>query len=216
MMTFKKLALHCVLAGLLVGALSACAPLLIGGAMMTSAVAVDRRTAGTQLEDENIERRAMSRVNSNVGDRGHVNVTSYNRKVLITGEVPTEQDKALLEQLISRVDNVAKVENELAVMGKSSLTQRSTDVLVTSRVKANFIDAKDVFSGAIKIVTERGVVYLLGRVTHREADRATDIARNTPGVLKVVRLFEIISEEDLQRLSEDTKPANTSGVASSK
>jgi osmotically-inducible protein OsmY len=216
MMTFKKLGLQCLAAGLLVGALSACAPMLLGGAMMTSMVAVDRRTAGMQLEDENIERRAMTRVDANVGDRGHVNVTSYNRKVLITGEVPTEQDKALLAQLISRLDNVAKVENELAVMGKSTLTQRSTDVLVTSRVKANFIDAKDVFSGAMKIVTERGVVYLFGRVTHREADRATDITRNTAGVLKVVRMFEIISEEDLQRLSEDNKPAHATGSSSPK
>lgn len=216
MMTFKKLGMQCLAAGLLVGALSACAPLLLGGAVMTSVVAVDRRTAGMQLEDENIERRAMTRVDANVGERGHVNVTSYNRKVLVTGEVPTEQDKALIEQLIARVDNVAKVENELAIQGKSTLSQRSTDVLITSRVKANFIDAKDVFSGAMKIVTERGVVYLFGRVTHREADRATDIARNTTGVIKVVRLFEIISEEELQRLSEENKPAHTSGTSTSK
>ena len=214
MITVKKLSFQILFAGLLLGSLSACAPLLLGGAVMTSVVAVDRRTAGSQLEDENIERRAMIRVDANVGERGHVNVTSYNRKVLITGEVPTEQDKALVEQLVSRVDNVAKVENELAVMGKSSLSQRSTDVLVTSRVKANFIDAKDVFSGAIKIVTERGVVYLFGRVTHREADRATDIARNTAGVLKVVRLFEIISEEELQQLNEQAKPSKPATASS--
>jgi osmotically-inducible protein OsmY len=201
----KKISCQVLVVSLLAGALSACAPMLLGGAVMTSVVAVDRRTAGMQLEDENIEMRAMSRVNANLGDRAHVNVTSYNRKVLITGEVPTEQDKALIVQLVSRVNNVAKVEDELAVMPKSTLSQRSSDVLVTSRIKANFIDAKDIFSGAIKIVTERGVVYLFGRVTHREADRATDIARNTTGVLKVVRLFEIITEEELQQLNEEAK-----------
>jgi osmotically-inducible protein OsmY len=173
---------------------------MMGGAVMTSFVSVDRRTAGSQLEDEGIEIRSTSRIESNVGERVHVNVTSYNRQVLLTGEVPNEQDKQLVEQIVSRVDNVRNIVNELTVLGHSTLTQRSSDALVTGRVKANLIDAHDLYSGAFKIVTERGTTYLMGRVTLREADRATDIARNTTGVQKVVRLFEIITEEELQRL----------------
>lgn len=203
----RQLWLNAVLAATLAAGLSACAPLMIGGAMMTSFVAVDRRTAGAQLEDEGIEIRAASRIDSNVGERAHVNVTSYNRQVLLTGEVPSEQDKQLVEQVVSRVDNVRAIVNELAVLGHATLAQRSSDVLVTGRVKSNLIDAKDLYSGAFKVVTERGTTYLMGRVTEREADRATDIVRNTTGVQKVVRLFEMISEEELLRLMPQPAPA---------
>jgi osmotically-inducible protein OsmY len=177
--------------------LSACAPVIVGGAVVTGMSASDRRTTGAQIEDERIETRGAARLREHVGERVHINITSYNRQVLLTGEVPNEQDRQLAEQLISRIENVRSIINELAVMGHSTLTQRSSDALVTGRVKANLIDAKDLNSNAFKIVTERGVVHLLGRVTAREADRATDIARRTSGVQKVVRLFEIISEEDL-------------------
>ncbi|MCP5282036.1 MAG: BON domain-containing protein [Rhodoferax sp.] len=179
--------------------LSACAPIMLGGAAMGALVATDRRTSGTQLEDEGIELRSIGRINENLGDRVHVNVTSYNRQVLLTGEVPSAQDKQLVEQIVSRVDNVRLVANELAVLGSSSLTQRSSDSLITGKVKAAMVDSKDLFANAFKVVTERGIVYLMGRVTQREADRATDIARSTGGVQKVVRLLEIISEEELQR-----------------
>lgn len=180
--------------------LSGCAPVMIGGAVMGSLVAVDRRTSGAQLEDETIELRAVSRIRDNLGDRGHINVTSYNRQVLITGEVPRAQDVQLVEQVVSRVENVQSVVNELAVLGNSTLTQRSADALATGRVKAAMVDAQDIFANAFKVVTERGTTYLMGRVTRREADRATDIARSTNGVQKVVRVFEIISEDELQRL----------------
>jgi len=203
----RQLCLKAVLAAVLAAGLSACAPLMVGGAMMTSFVAVDRRTAGAQLEDEGIERRAVSRIETNVGDRVHVNVTSYNRQMLLTGEVPSEQDKQLVEQVVARVDNVRAIVNELAVLGHSTLGQRSSDALVTGRVKSNLIDAKDLYASAFKVVTERGTVYLLGRVTLREADRATDIVRNTNGVQKVVRLFEIITEEELQELMPQPTPA---------
>jgi osmotically-inducible protein OsmY len=179
--------------------LSACAPIMLGGAAMGALVATDRRTSGTQLEDEGIELRSIGRINENLGDRVHVNVTSYNRQVLLTGEVPSAQDKQLVEQIVSRVDNVRLVANELAVLGSSSLTQRSSDSLITGKVKAAMVDSKDLYANAFKVVTERGIVYLMGRVTQREADRATDIARSTGGVQKVVRLLEIISEEELQR-----------------
>lgn len=187
-----------LLVSLLLGAtLSACAPVLVGGAVMTGMTASDRRTTGAQIEDERIETRGAGRLRENLGDRVHISITSYNRQVLLTGEVPNEQDKQLAEQVVSRVENVRAIINELTVLGPSTLTQRSSDALVTGRVKSNLIDAKDLQSNAIKVVTERGVVYLLGRVTPREADRATDLARRTSGVQKVVRLFEIISEEEL-------------------
>jgi len=182
------------------GLLSACVPLMVGGAAVSGAlVATDRRTSGTQLEDEGIELRSIGRINENLGSRVHVNVTSYNRQVLLTGEVPSAQDKQLVEQIVSRVDNVRLVANELAVLGSSSLTQRSSDALITGKVKAAMIDSNDLFANAFKVVTERGTVYLMGRVSQREADRATDIARSTGGVQKVVRLLEIITEAERQR-----------------
>lgn len=187
-----------VLGGVLAAAgLSACAPLLVGGAVVTGMSAADRRTTGTQIEDERIESRGATRIREHLGERVHINITSYNRQVLLTGEVPNEQDKQLAEQVVSRVENVRSITNELGVQSHSTLTQRSSDALVTGRVKANLIDAKDLNSTAFKVVTERGAVYLMGRVTAREADRATDIARRTSGVQKVVRLFEVITEEEL-------------------
>lgn len=180
--------------------LGACVPLVVGGAAVGGAVvATDRRTSGAQLEDQGIELRAIGRINDNLGTRVHVNVTSYNRQVLLSGEVPSAQDKQLVEQIVSRVDNVRSVVNELAVLGASSLTQRSSDALITGKVKAAMVDSKDLFANPVKVVTERGVVYLMGRVTQREAGRATEIARSSGGVQKVVRLFEIISEEELRR-----------------
>ena len=144
--------------------------------------------------------RAAARVRDNLGDRAHVNITSYNRQVLLTGEVPTAQDKQLVEKIVSQVENVRVITNELAVMGNTSLSQRSSDALVTGRVKAALVDARDLYASAFKVLTERGTTYLMGRVTQREADRATEVARSSSGVQKVVRLFEIISEEELQRL----------------
>ena len=196
----QRLLARCALGTVLVGALSACVPLVMGGAMMGSLVATDRRTSGTQLEDEGIELRAAARIRDSLGERVHVNINSYNRRVLITGEVPNQQDKQMVEQLVSRVDTVQQVVNELAELGLATLTQRSSDALVTGRVKAGLVDAKDLYSNAFKVVTERGTTYLMGRVTQREAERATEITRSTNGVQKVVRVFEIISEEHLLSL----------------
>lgn len=203
--TRRLVSLLTLTVGLSIG-LTACFPILMGGAVMTGFVATDRRTSGAQLEDEGIELRAASRIRDNLGDRVHVNATSYNRRVLLTGEVPSAQDRQLVEQVVSRVDNVQSVVNELAVLGISTLTQRSSDVLVSGRVKAAFVDAKDLFANAYKVVTERGTVYLMGRVTQREADRATDITRSTSGVQRVVRVFEIISEDELRNLLPQPTP----------
>jgi len=194
---------------LLVGALSACAPLVIGGALTTAMVASDRRTSGTQLEDQGIELRAANRLRDAMGDRGNASVISYNRQVLLTGEVGTAQDKAMVEQTVAAVENVRSVVNELGVMGATSLTQRSADALVTGRIKATMIDARNVPANAFKVVTTRGTVYLMGRVTQNEADRATTIARNTQGVQRVVRLLEIVTPEELARI----QPQPTSAPA---
>ena len=184
--------------------LSACVPLvplMVGGGFVGGAlVATDRRTSGTQLEDEGIELRSGSRIRDNLGERVHVNINSYNRQVLLTGEVPNAQDRALVEQVVSKVENVRAIVNEISILGNSTFSQRSSDALVTGRVKAGLVDAKDLFANAFKVVTERGTTYLMGRVTQREANRATDIARSTSGVQKVVRVLEIISEDELANM----------------
>ena len=204
----KKIVSRIVIGTLLASSLSGCFPLLVGGAVVGgSLVATDRRTSGSLVEDEGIELRASSRIRENLGERVHINVTAYNRKVLLTGEVPSEQDKQLVERIITGVDNVREVVNELAVMGNSSFTQRSSDAIVTGKVKANLLDAKDLFASAFKLTTERGTVYVMGRVTAREAKRATDIISNTSGVQRVVRILEIISEEELARTLPQQPPA---------
>ena len=183
--------------------LSACAPLLIGGAILGgSMVAVDRRTSGSQIDDQGIELKSGRRITDVIGDRGHVNVTSYNRLVLITGEVPTEADKAAVEQAVARIDNVRSIVNELTLAAPSSISARSSDTLLTSKVKASMVDAKDIQATAFKVVTERSVVYLMGRVTEREANRAADVSRGVSGVQKVVKVFDVVSEGELA----DTQP----------
>lgn len=185
--------------------LSACAPLMVGGAVGGALVAVDRRTSGAQLDDQGIELRASNRLRDQMGNRARASVTSYNRRVLLTGEVASAADKELANTIVSQVDNVSEIINELTVINSPTLQQRAADTLITGRLKASLVDAKDLSASAFKVVTERGTVYLMGRVTQREADRATDIARNTSGVQRVVRSFEILTEEELARLQ--LKPA---------
>jgi osmotically-inducible protein OsmY len=197
---------------LMASAVQGCAPVIMGSALVGSLVAVDRRTSGAQLEDEGIELRSAVRIREQLGDRAHINVTSYNRQVLITGEVPNAKDKQLVELLVSRVENVKTTVNELAVMGNTTFSQRSSDALASGRVKAGLVDARDLYASAFKVVTERGVTFLMGRVTQREADRATEIARSTTGVVKVVRLFEIITEEELRNLLPKPTSTSTSGA----
>ena len=196
-------------AATLAAALSACAPLIVGGAVVGGVMAVDRRTAGTQIEDEGIELRAANRIREALGDRAHVNVTSYNRQVLLTGEVATAQDRQAVEQMVSQVENVRSVVNDLAVMPPSTLSQRSTDTFITGKVRASLVDAQDISANSFKVVTERNTVYLMGRVSQREANRATDIARGVTDVRKVVRVFEIVSEEELRRIAPQPAPVTT-------
>ena len=197
----QRLLTTLTLSACLGAALSACAPVMVGGFAMSTLMATDRRTAGTQVDDESIELRGASRIRDNLGERGHVNITSYNRQVLLSGEVPTAQDRQLVEQVVTKVDNVRAIVNELVVAENTSLTQRASDILITGKVKASLVDAKDLFATAFKIVTERGTVHIMGRVTQREANRAADIARGVDGVKKVVRIVETISEEELQGLT---------------
>jgi osmotically-inducible protein OsmY len=212
MTTKNSFRIQSVLAALVAAtALSACAPLLIGGAMVGGTmVAIDRRTPGTQLEDQTIELKANKRIAEVLAERGeysNVGVTSYNRMVLITGEVTTEADKAAVQQVVAQVDNVRSTVNELVVMPLASVSSRSHDVILTSKVKATLFDAKDLVASAFKVVSERGTVYLMGRVTEREASRATDLTRSISGVRKVVRVFEIVSEAELASMQPQQQPA---------
>jgi osmotically-inducible protein OsmY len=184
--------------------LSGCAPLVLGGAAGTVLVASDRRTAGTQLEDETIELRSQSNIRDQLGTRVRASVTSYNRVALITGEVSNAADKQAVERIVAGVQNVRSVVNELVVQSTPSLWDRSNDAIITGKVKAAFIDTK-VPVLAVKVTTERGVVYLLGRVTAEEATRATDAARTISGVQRVVRLFDVISQQEADRLQAAPK-----------
>ena len=200
-----------VLAGLMalgtVASLSGCFPLVAAGAAGGALVATDRRSAGTQLVDQQIELAANKALRNSAVEPAHIDVTSYSRRVLLTGEVPTDQGKQLAGQLVSRVDNVSSVVNELQIGFNASLTQRSSDSLITGKVKASFVDAKDLNVNAFKVVTEMGNVYLMGRVTKREADRATDIARSVSGVQRVVQIFDIVDDAHLQQQDAPQSPA---------
>jgi osmotically-inducible protein OsmY len=171
-----------------------------------SLVVTDRRTTGIQLEDEGIERRAAARARE-LATLGHVSVTSYNRVLLITGEVPTEADKVAVGDALAKGENVKSVVNELGIGQNSSTGSRTTDAFLTTKVKATLVDAKDVQANAYKVVVERAIVYLMGRVTEREANRGAELARSVTSVQKVVRVFEILSEEELANLGRSSTPA---------
>jgi len=198
-----KLTAALVLAGVCAG----CAPLLLGGAVIGGGLMVtDRRTTGIQVEDEGIELRAASRVRG-LATLGQVNVTSYNRTVLLTGEVPGEAEKAAVAQAVRQVENVREVVNELVVAPNSPLGSRSNDTLLGAKVKATFVDAKDLQANAFKVVADRGVIFLMGRVTEREAARGAELAASVSGVRKVVRVFELLTEQQLGDLGRAAQPA---------
>jgi len=185
------------------GVLAGCAPLVMGGVVVGGFVATDRRTTGTQVEDQTIELKAATRV-SELATLGNVNVVSYNRTVLITGEVPSADEKARVERAVAGVENVRAVVNELGIGGNSTLGSRSNDTVLAGKISATLIDAADLQSNAFKIVVERGNVYLMGRVTEREATRGTEIARSIKGVQKVVQMFEILTDAELAALGQAT------------
>ena len=175
---------------------------LLGGAAVAGGLSLnDRRTGGTQIEDQAIELKSGGRLREAIGDKGHVNVTSYNRIVLLSGEVPTDADKTGAEKAVRDIEGVTNVVNELEVGPNSTISTRSSDTVITTRVKSALIDAKDVQASAIKVITDRGIVYLMGRVTDREATRAAEVARTVGGVQKVVKVFEPITEAELADLA---------------
>ncbi len=195
-------------------ALVICIPLLGGcvGAAVVGAGAgalmiADRRTSEVYIADQGLELRANSRISEKYGDKVHVNATSYNRMMLLTGEVPTAEIKADVEKIAAGVTDVKSVANELAIAAPSSFGTRSNDSYITSKVKARFIDTGKFSANVVKVVTEAGVVFLLGIVTQAEADAAVEVARTTGGVLKVVRVFEIVSPENAAAMNKAVAPA---------
>lgn len=176
-------------------------PAVIGVTAVTAATsAVDRRTVGTQVEDRTIQLKASSELMSKIGDAAHVNVTVYNRMILLTGEAPDETLRNKAEGAVSNITNLRSIVNDIQVAGKSSLTSRSNDALITGKVKAALLDAQDISASAFKVTTERGSVYLMGLVTEREVDRAARIASAVGGVQKVIKVVELISETELENM----------------
>lgn len=182
--------------------LQGCVGIMMGGAAVVGTLAAtDRRTLGAQTEDKAIALKGESRIPKIVGESGHVNIASFNRKVLLTGEVRDEAAKAAVEQEVAAIEGVQSVVNELAIAGSSSFTSRSSDTVITGKVKASFVDEKNLSANSIKVVTERGVVYLMGRVTQGEGNLASEITRGVSGVSKVVKVFEYITDEEYRLLS---------------
>ena len=169
------------------------------GVAVGAMIASDRRNSSTQLDDEAIELRSVNRLADTLGGRGHFNVTSYNRRVLITGEVNSDRERQIAEKTVSGVEKVRSIVNELAVMPDSSISDRTNDTVITGRVKAALLDAS-LSVNAFKVVTERGIVYLMGRVSKTESDIGANVARNVPGVVKVVRSVEILTLEEQRQL----------------
>ncbi len=195
-----RTALALLLAAMLGGSLAGCAPLVVGAVVGTGLVATDRRTSGTQVDDEAIEIKARNRLGEAFGTRVRLSVTSYNRRVLLSGEVPNPADRQRAQQIASAVDNVRSVINELAIIDSPTLSQRTSDVVITGRVKAGLVDQRELSAQSFKVVTERGIVYMMGLVTRREADLAAEVARTTSGAKRVVRAFAYISDDELRRL----------------
>jgi osmotically-inducible protein OsmY len=177
-------------------ALPGCAAVVGVGSVAAVGSLEDRRTTGTQLDDSSIESRAVARIAERIGERGYINVTSYNRAVLLTGEAWDEATRAEAEKLAAEVPNVRSVTNEIRVSGIASATSRANDATITARIKGGFVNTKGLNALHVKVVTEAGVVYLLGLVTEAEAEKATDIARTTGGVRKVIRVFEYCADTD--------------------
>lgn len=217
---FFRLSTLAMSTALLVGGLSACAPMLVGGAFFgTINVATDRRTAETQFVDEAIELRVLNRLITSTNNKGRVSAVSYGRQVLLLGEVPSAEDKVVAERVAASVDNVQRVISELRVMPNASASQRSQDAWITKRIQTTLIGTKDLVSSAFKITTNQSTVYVLGVATQRETDRVIAITRTTPGVKQVVNMVNLISEETLKGLmptgpgAASSAPAATSAPA---
>ena len=177
-----------------------CVALIVGGAVMGTFAATDRRTFAAQAEDKAIVIKGETRMANALGGAAHINVSSFNRRALLTGEVADERAKEMAEREIRSIDGVQSVANELQIAPISTYSVRSNDALISTKVKASFVDTKDLYGSAFKVITENGVVFLMGRVTQREGNLAGEVARGVNGVRKVVKIFDYIGEPDLKTM----------------
>jgi osmotically-inducible protein OsmY len=214
---FRRPLLGVALGAALCASLQGCVPLVVGATAVGSMAAVDRRSLGMQTDDKTIELKGEGRASKITGDKGRVAVTSYNRMVVLSGEVADEKMKAEVQAQIATLGDLKKIENDLEVAPVSTVSARSSDLLITSKVKAAIIDTKDLYISAFKIHTDRGVVYLMGRVTQREAKLGAEVARNAAGnIRKVVKLFEYISEDELLEMKAKQSPEESRTPAPAK
>lgn len=204
MKTLRTTLVRAALALATLSAAQGCIPVIVGGTGMAVAMVSDRRSSGTYVEDEGIEWKANKWISDRLGDKVHLNATSFNRKLLLTGEAFNEASRDEAGRVAASVENVREVVNELRVAPTSTFSARSNDSYISSKVKARFVDQKDFHIQHVKVVTEAGTVYLLGLVSQREGNAATEIARTTSGVQKVVRVFEYVSDEEARRLDSAT------------
>ena len=187
------------------GLLSGCAPILVGGAAITSAtVMTDRRSTGSIVNDEVLEKRVAYEIQQAIGyERHHISVTSYDGKVLLSGEVASEQEKMVAQRVASQSVDVASVLNELAVMDPSSVPTRISDSMLATKVRSTIIATKQISLNQMKVTVERGIVYLMGIVTAVEAETASRTAAEVSGVQQVVACFSVESEEQVRQRLKD-------------
>jgi osmotically-inducible protein OsmY len=182
--------------------LTACVPVIVGAVGAGAYAATDRRSLGAQADDKVIAPRVDKRISEALSDRAHVNVNSFNRKVLLTGEVPDQASKDRAEQIARSVDNVTSVVSDLEIGGMTPSTARNNDAYITAKVKAELISRKDIFANAYNVTTEKSIVYLMGRVTREEGDKAAAAAQGVSGVQKVVKVFDYLSDTELTQLQK--------------
>ena len=210
-MKFPRLTLAATLLACSLPLLQGCFPAIVAGTAVGVMSAHDRRTTGTQTDDETLEWKATNAIPEKHRAAAHVNATAYNRRVLLTGEVAGEEARADIEAAVRQLPGVGPIYNELVVAAPSSLSTRSRDSFVTSKVKARLVDSQKISANHIKVVTENGATYLMGIVSEREARIAVQVARTTEGVRKVVNVLEVLPDADIRRL--DLAPAGAQPAA---
>jgi osmotically-inducible protein OsmY len=210
--TLKALAIACASAA----ALQGCVPLVVAGAATGVSASIDRRSYGTQVEDSEIEVRIMSQINKQLDEKASISTTSLNKWVLLTGQTTDDASRQQAEKIATSTPNVRKVYNEVTVGWPSTVGNHASDSLTTSQVKSRLFNPNvpGISGHNVKVVTEFGVVYMMGMVTEGEAKIAVDIARTTSGVKRVVNLFEVLSDEEMKRIdAKAVAPANTTAPA---
>lgn len=187
----------------LVTQLSGCfVPVIAAGVGVGAYSATDRRSLGAQADDKVIASRVDSQLSDALSDRSHVNVNAFNRKVLLTGEVPDQANKDRAEAIARAVPNVTSVVSDLEIGGMTPASNRNNDAYLTTKVKAELVSRKDIFANAYKVVTEKSIVYLMGRVTRSEGDAAAEAARSVSGVQKVVKVFDYLTDAELAQIQK--------------